>query len=205
MTAQRDPVHLCPADLAGHHCGHGRALRVQDRLVDVKILGGRSPGESAATEVGAIALVDAADVKGHAIACSELPVCALGRAAGSARKSRETDIGDEGAVLCAETLELVVDLAVHLELGDAGPQPGQGIFERLPGDLAGAAQQRQLGLLLDHAQRGDDLRCQGELPFGKQPAECQGRLRPGVVVERNRQVVKVEATEQLSQDRGRIL
>ena len=146
---------------AGLGGGDAGELGLEDRLVDqLHLVGGVTQGHGAG-HVGAVVLVDHAEVHGDEVAGLELPLA--GDAVGHGGVGAADNDGGEGQALGAQLVEAVDQLRGQLLLGHADLDPLADLGEGTVGDGLGLAHTLQLVLLLDDPE-GVQVRLAGHQP-----------------------------------------
>jgi len=132
-----------------------RGLGLLDDVIDSSIKGRHATERKASGNIAAIAFVSGAEVDQEGVLLLELSVAGLVMRPGRVRAE-----GDDGleAVTCTELTDLKVQHARTFALGNARLNVRQGLPERPGGDRRGGFDGGQLALILDAADRLDEIR-----------------------------------------------
>jgi len=140
---------------AGPDRGDRRGLGLLDDVINSSIKGRHAPERKASGNIAAIAFGSGAEVDQEGVFLFELSVAGLMMRPGRVRAE-----GDDGleAVTCPELADLEVQPARTFALGDTRLEVRQGLPERPSGDRRGGFNRGHLALILDAADRLDEIR-----------------------------------------------
>jgi hypothetical protein len=178
-----------PIDVASRHAGRDRGqpreLRLEDEVVDLALVIGRSAHHVTACHVGVIAVDECTDVDHHGVVLFDVPP--VGAVVWSGRVDRAA--GDDGVVtrtVGTETAHAVLELGADVDLGRPIREHGEHLAERRIGDRTRSFDAGQLGAVLRATDGREQIADVDQGEIGRQvdpPRMAQmARLRPDAVV-----------------------